>query len=199
MKITAIRATPVNLPLEAPFYWSVGLYPGTSKAIIEVETSEGIVGLGEAPSWDCAEVIRRDIAPKLIGLDPFDIAACERKCVPEWRTVQNTDDAVIVKAFGGVEIALWDIRGKECNRPVYELLGGAVRDEIAFTEYFAFRVKKNGYGGEMSPEAVVDYCLQMREEHGSTMFEGKLSVGDPLLEIKTVKLLREKLGESAMI
>ncbi len=38
MKITAIRATPVNIPLEAPFFWSVGIYPGTSKTIIEVET-----------------------------------------------------------------------------------------------------------------------------------------------------------------
>ena len=63
MKITAIRATPINIPLETPFFWSVGLYPGTSKTIIEVETDEGLVGLGESPSWDCAEVINRHMAP----------------------------------------------------------------------------------------------------------------------------------------
>ena len=57
MKITKVRATPVNIPLEAPFYWSVGTYPGTTKTIIEVETDEGIIGLGESPSGDCAEVI----------------------------------------------------------------------------------------------------------------------------------------------
>jgi glucarate dehydratase len=199
MNITGIRATPVNIPLEAPFFWSVGTYPGTSKTIIEVETDEGIIGLGEAPSWDCAEVINQHMGPRLIGRDPIDIAGCEMQCVPEWRVVQNTDDASVVKAFGGIEMALWDIRGKVWNKPLYELLGGAVRKAIPFTEYFSFRVKKDGCGGEMSPEEISDYCLRMRDEHGSTMFEGKLSVGDPFLEIATVRMLRQKLGQRAMI
>ena len=87
MKITAIRATPVTIPMDIPFFWSVGLYPGTSKTIIEVETDEGIVGLGESPSWDCTEVINKNMAPRLIGQDPIDIAGCEMRCVPEWRVV----------------------------------------------------------------------------------------------------------------
>ena len=199
MKITAIKATPVNIPLEVPFYWSVGLYPGTSKTIIEIQTDEGIIGLGESPSWDCADIINKDLGPRLIGHDPLDIIGCEMKCVPEWVVVQNTDDASVVKAFGGIEIALWDIRGKAWDQPLYKLLGGAVRKEIPFTEYFGFRVEKNGVGGETMPEQVADYCLKMREEHGSTMFEGKLSLGDPYLEIATVKMLRERLGDTDMI
>lgn len=199
MKITAIKATPVNIPMEVPFYWSVGLYPGTSKAIIEIETDEGIIGLGEAPSWDCADLINKSMGPRLIGHDPLDIAGCEMKCLPEWVVVQNTDDASIVKAFGGIEMALWDIRGKAWNQPLYKLLGGAVRKEIPFTEYFAFRIGKNGIGGETTAEQVADYCIKMRETHGSTMFEGKLSMGNPHLEIATVKLLRERLGDTDMI
>ena len=199
MKITSIKATPVNIPMDIPYFWSVGLYPGTSKVVIEVETDEGITGLGEAPSCDCAAVIEKDMGPKLIGRDPFDIAGCEMQCVPEWRVVQNTDDSSVVKAFGGIEIALWDIRGKAWNKPLYELLGGAVRKEIPFTEYFAYRIEQAGRGGETTPEAVADYCLKMKEEHGATMFEGKLSLGDPYLEIATVKKLRETLGERAMI
>ena len=199
MKINAIRATPITIPMDIPFYWSVGIYPGTSKTIIEVETDEGIVGLGESPSWDCAEVINKTMAPRLIGHDPIDITGAELKCVPEWRVVQNTDDASVVKAFGGIEIALWDIRGKAWNKPLYELLGGAVRKQIPFTEYFCYRIEKDGRGGERSPEAVTDYCLRMQDEHGSTYFEGKLTVGDPELEIKTVKMLREQLGDKAMI
>ncbi|GAB4262753.1 MAG: mandelate racemase/muconate lactonizing enzyme family protein [Deferrisomatales bacterium] len=199
MKITAVRATPVNIPLEIPYYWSAGLYPGTSKTVVEVETDEGIVGLGEAPSHDCAEMIERELAPRLVGRDPLDISGCERVCVPEWRVVQNTDDSRVVKAFGGLEIALWDIRGKAWNQPLYQLLGGAVRKEIPFTEYFAFRVEKGGKGGETTPEAVADYCARMAEEHGSTYFEGKLTLGEPDLEIATVKALREKLGDKAML
>ncbi|MDI3325775.1 mandelate racemase/muconate lactonizing enzyme family protein [Pontibacterium granulatum] len=198
MKITAIKATPINIPLEAPFWWTGGYYPGTSKTIIEVETDEGIIGLGEAPSVDVVHAIEA-MGQRLIGLDPLDIAACEAVCVPPWQIVQNTDDSSVVKAFGAIEIALWDIRGKHWDQPLYKLLGGAVRKEIPFTEYFAFRPEVNGKGGEMSPEAVADYCLRMKEEHGSTYFEGKLILGDPQKEIATVKKLRETLGEDAMI
>jgi glucarate dehydratase len=79
VKIANIQATPVNIPLEAPLWWTGGL-----------------AAMGEA----------------LVGKDPLDIAACERVCVPPWQIVQNTDDARVVKAFGAIEIALWDLRGK---------------------------------------------------------------------------------------
>ncbi len=178
MKITKITVTPVNIPLETPFLWTGGYYPGTSKAIVEVETDEGLTGLGEAPSAHLAPAIE-NLASRIVGKDPLDIAEIENVCVPPWQIVQNTDDSSSVTAFGSLEIALWDLRGKVWNQPLYMLLGGAVRKEIPFTEYFAFRVKKDGIGGEMDPQAVADYCVQMKEEHGSTMFEGKLIQGDP--------------------
>ena len=83
MKIQSIKATPVNISLEAPMVWSVGLYPGTSKTIIEVVTDDGLVGIGEAPSWDCSKLIENDLAPRLIGQNPTDITGCESVCVPE--------------------------------------------------------------------------------------------------------------------
>nr|WP_295462208.1 mandelate racemase/muconate lactonizing enzyme family protein [Mesorhizobium sp.] len=193
MKITRIVATPVNIPLEKPLWWTGGHYPGTSKTIVEVETDEGIVGLGEAPSTDVVATITA-MGERLRGCDPIDIAGCESCCVPPWQIVQNTDDSSVVKAFGAIEIALWDIRGKLWDQPLYQLLGGAVRKDIPFTEYFGFRD-----GGETSPTQVSDYCLRMREEHGSTYFEGKLIKGDPALELATVKAMREALGPSAMI
>ena len=198
MKITAIKATPINIPLEVPFWWTGGHYPGTSKTIIEVETDEGIIGLGEAPSIDVVYTIEA-MSKRLIGQNPLDIAACESVSIPPWQIVQNTDDSSVVKAFGAIEIALWDIRGKLFKQPLYQLLGGAVRKEIPFTEYFAFRPKHGCKGGEMSPEAMADYCLKMREEHGSTFFEGKLILGDPQLEVATVRTLRKRLGDSVMI
>jgi glucarate dehydratase len=193
VRITRIRATPINIPLEAPMWWTGGLYPGTSKAIVEVETDEGPVGLGEAPSPDVCDMIV-SIGEALAGRDPLDIVGCERVCVPPWRIVQNTDDARVVKAFGAIEIAPWDLRGKAWGQPLSMLLGGKVRETVAFSEYFGFRERR-----EMTPEAVVDYCLAMRERHGSTIFEGKLIRGDPLLEVETVRRLREALGPSAEI
>jgi glucarate dehydratase len=193
MKITGLTATPVNIPLEKPMWWTGGHYPGTSKTIIDVETDEGLVGLGEAPSVDVVETVRR-MGEVLVGADPLDIAGCENRCVPPWQIVQNTDDSSVVKAFGAIEIALWDLRGKVAGEPLYRLLGGAVRKQIPFTEYFSFRV-----GGEMDPQAVADYCVAMHETHGATMFEGKLILGDPQREIDTVKALRAALGPKAML
>lgn len=199
MKITNIRVTHVNVPFDAPFWWTAGLYGGASKSIIEVETDEGLVGLGEAPWWHFGEVVEQEIAPALIGADPLDLADCQSRCVPPWQITANTGENAASVAFGAVELALWDIRGKAFGMPLYKLLGGAVRKEIPFTEYFSFRPERDGAGGEMSPEAIAEYCLRMREEHGSTFFEGKLILGDPELEIRTVRMLREALGPDAMI
>lgn len=193
MKITGLKATPVNIPLEKPMWWTGGLYPGTSKVIVEVETDEGLIGLGEAPSVDVLASIEA-MGAALRGADPLDIADCEERCVPPWRIVQNTDDSSVVKAFGAIEIALWDLRGKVSGEPLYKLLGGAARKEIPFTEYFSFRD-----GGETRPEEIAEYCLAMREAHGATMFEGKLILGDPRLEIETVKAVRAALGPDAML
>ena len=198
MRITDIRLTPVNIPLELPFLWSAGLYPGTSKVVIEVETDAGIVGLGEAPS-DTLLPALRDARERLLGADPLDIADLEARAVPPWQIVQNTDGSASVAAFGSIEIACWDIRGKAWGEPLHRLLGGAVRTEIPFTEYFAFRSSVDGTRTELRAEDVVEYCLRMREEHGSTLFEGKLIQGDPELEIRTVRMLREALGPEAML
>ena len=147
MKITRIKVTPVNIPFDAPFWWTTGVYPGSSKAVIEVETDEGIVGLGEAPWWHFGEIVAKDLAPRLIGEDPLDIANAESLCVPAAQITANTGEGALQTAFGGLELALWDIRGKAWDQPLYKLLGGAVRKEIPFTEYFSFRPKHEGAGG----------------------------------------------------
>jgi glucarate dehydratase len=199
MKITGVRATPVNIPLRVPFLFSVGTYPGDTKVIIEVLTDEGLVGLGEAPSPECADLINKQLGPALVGLNPLDIQACERACVPDLQVMPNTGDTTIFRSFGGIEIGLWDIRGKAFDQPLYMLLGGAFRKEVPFAEYFAFRQSKDGIGGERTAAEIAEYCARMKDEHGSTMFEGKLQLGDPLLEIGSVKAIREAIGESSLL
>lgn len=199
MKITAIRATPVNLPLETPFAWALGWYPGTSKVIVEVETDDGITGLGECTSVDCAPIINDCMARELAGLDPLDLAACEERVVPEARTLSLTEGNVDVKSFGGIEMALWDLKGKAFGLPLYKLLGGAVRKEIAFAEYFGYRLKTGKVGGEQTPAKVAAYCARMREQHGSTCFEGKCSSDDPVEVVQIIKEVRAALGADAII
>jgi glucarate dehydratase len=199
MKIDRIEATVVNVPLEVPYDWAYGELPGYTRTIVQVFTSDGIVGLGESPGASSARLIAEELAPALTGRDPIDIQGCEAMCMPPWRGVQSIHDWDRIHAWGGLEVALWDIRGKAWNRPLYDLLGGAVRKQIPFTEYFAFRGRWDGKGGEETPEAVADYCLRRHEEHGATFFEGKLSTADPRPSITLIELLRRRLGDGVMI
>ncbi|WP_413991003.1 mandelate racemase/muconate lactonizing enzyme family protein [Labrys okinawensis] len=199
MKITAVRATPVNIPLEAPYLWSYGSLAGFSKTIVEIETDEGLTGIGEAPSHAHAEIINATLAPRLIGRDAIDIASAELICLPSWQGISNNIDYGLVRAFGGIEMALWDLRGKLWNRPLHDLLGGAVRRAIPVTDYFSFREKAGPYGGETTPEEVVDYCLGLKEAHGTTFFEGKFYTADIAPSVRMLQMLREALGPGTML
>ena len=199
MRITSIRATPINNPLEAPYIWVFGELAGFSQTIVEVETSDGIVGLGEAPTPAAARLIDDVLAPRLIGRDPIDIAGAEEACLPFWSGVQSSNDMTRITAFGAVEMALWDIRGKAWNQPLYRLLGGAVRKEIAFADYFSFREDGERVRGETTPEEVAAYCVRLNAEHGTTIFEGKLSDADPARAIRAVELIRTSLGDDVVI
>lgn len=199
MKITGIRATPINLPLEAPYLWSYGTLAGFSKTIVEVETSDGIVGLGEGPSSTNATMIVETLSPRLIGRDPIDIQGAEEVCLPGWRGLGTDVDFALIRAFGAVEMALWDIRGKAWGQAVYKLLGGAHRIAIPFTDYFAFRERREGAGGESTIEAVVDYCMRLHAEHGTSFFEGKCSDIPSDISIALLTALRRALGPAAML
>lgn len=193
MKIARLRATPVLIPLEAPYLWSYGVLDGFSKTIVEVETDDGVTGIGEAPSHACAPLLAA-WGEVLAGRDPLDIAGIERAVLPWWSGVQSVTDFAAIGAFGGLEMALWDLRGRLWNQPVANLLGGIHRREVPFTDYFAFRL-----GRESTVEAVVDYCLGLRDAHGTTFFEGKVSDADLRANIRLVEALRDALGPDAMI
>ena len=74
-------ATPINLMLEAPYIWAFGELDGFSPTIVEVETDDGLIGLGETPSPAAAAIINERLASRLIGRDPIDIAGAERVCL----------------------------------------------------------------------------------------------------------------------
>jgi glucarate dehydratase len=199
MQITKILVHKVNLPLVTGYRWASGVYLGATKGIVEVQTDTGILGWGEVATVEQADLVAHEFAPRLIGVDPSNIDDCCRRCLPEIRTLLNTHDAGLVKAFGGLELALWDIKGKALNVPVYSLLGGPVRREIGFSEYFALRLPSATEPGESTPLDVARYCARMREQHGSRIFEGKVGVLDLDTEIEMVKEVRAAIGPEATL
>lgn len=96
---------------------------------VKIETDEGIVGFGECLP-DKARVqaaMVHDLEQYLIGEDP-------RRIVHHWQAMYRGSfwrgGPALTAAIGGLEMALWDILGKSLGVPVYQLLGGAVRDRI---------------------------------------------------------------------
>jgi glucarate dehydratase len=199
MQITDILVHKVNLPLVTGYRWASGVYLGATKGIVEVRTNEGIIGWGEVATVEQADIVVNEFAPRLRGVDPSNIDDCSRRCLPEIRTLLNTHDSGLVKAYGGLELALWDIKGNALGVPVYSLLGGPVRREIGFSEYFALRLPSATEPGESTPLEVARYCARMREQYGSTIFEGKVGVLDLNTEIEMVKEVRAAIGRDAVL
>ncbi|MEL7012525.1 MAG: mandelate racemase/muconate lactonizing enzyme family protein [Pseudomonadota bacterium] len=198
IKISAVRATPILVPLEAPYIWSYGVLDGFTKTVIEVEKSEGVTGIGEAPSHTAAAIIA-NWQERLTGQDALDLAGLERLVLPSQPFCHSVTDYATRGAWGGVEIALWDLRGKLWDQPVANLLGGIQRRKIPFTDYFAYRLPEGEVAGEASIDAVVAYCVSLKEQFGTTLFEGKVSDPDLGANIALMQALRDALGSDAML
>ena len=126
----------------------------TNLVFVEIRTNVGITGVGEAGIEGKTEAVVgaiNDVKAYLIGKDPTRIEH-------HWQTIYRHSfwrgGVVIGSAISGIEQALWDILGKALNVPVYELLGGTVRDKV--------RLYANGPRGD-SPEAVAESCVELVE------------------------------------
>lgn len=194
MKITDLRATPVNIPFVAPYRFSYGAMASVTKTVVEIDTDEGVTGLGEVADGDrTADVLRQ--RDKLIGLDIRDIHTAERRIVPAMRYTPWGNILAQRRVFGGIEMAMWDARGRAEGASLALLLGGAVRSEIALTEYFSYRFPGADHPGEATPTDIARYCAQMIEQHGSTAFEGKLATVSLDEEIRMVREVRAAIGD----
>ncbi|WP_421725637.1 mandelate racemase/muconate lactonizing enzyme family protein [Bauldia sp.] len=97
---------------------------------VRVETDAGITGLGECVHGGHAAIaLIRDLTPKLIGKDPFAVDALFEE-LRRGLVFEGGFAGALITALTGIEIALWDLKGKALKTPVYELLGGKFRDKI---------------------------------------------------------------------
>jgi len=189
LRITAIRATPISIPMSFVYKWGPGTYDGFSRTLVEVDTSAGITGIGEAGYARDAALIEHLLAPRLIGADPLDLAECERRAIPSFTGMVTGRNFTKLNAYSGIEIALWDIAGKATARSVAQLIGGVVRNEVSFTEYFAIEADK---GNDIA--AVADQCAQAVADHGATGFEGKVGVLPVREELRMLSGIRHAIG-----
>ena len=127
MKITHIETFQLSSPLERPFGWSQNWIDRRSVNLVKVSTDEGIVGWGEGVG---GEIVEGLLAPVLIGQDPTNRIGLWQRM---FHALYNGNNAVGLggSAISAIDTALWDITGKAFGQPIYNLLGGKVRDRVA--------------------------------------------------------------------
>jgi len=136
MKIARITTTPLALAFKEPYHWAGRVDDAAAVVLVEVETDDGLTGVGESVAAFPAEgtvAALQGVAPLFVGEPVFDI----ERLVTKARHLGSFNHMPWYANFvlSGVEMALWDILGQTAGWPVHRLLGGAVRDEV---DYFGF-------------------------------------------------------------
>jgi D-galactarolactone cycloisomerase len=184
----------VAAPVERPFTSSRGwLYKTRGSCIVEIETADGITGWGECygPSAVARAYIDTQFAPRIIGRDAFDVEVI-------WEDLYNRikdygPRGMVTSAMSGIDIALWDIIGKACNRPIHKLIGGAHRTEVTSYATGLYFIDMDRLVEEAVEEAR-DYV-----EQGFTAIKMKIGLGDPKLDIRRVAAVREAIGDGVRL
>jgi L-alanine-DL-glutamate epimerase-like enolase superfamily enzyme len=136
VKIARIQTTPLALAFKEPYHWAGRVDHAAAVVLVEVETDDGLVGIGESVAAFPAEgtvAALQGVAPLFVGQPIFDV----ERLITGARHLGSFNHTPWHANFvlAGLEMALWDILGKAAGWPVYRLLGGAVREEV---DYFGF-------------------------------------------------------------
>ncbi|RJP69456.1 MAG: mandelate racemase/muconate lactonizing enzyme family protein [Candidatus Abyssobacteria bacterium SURF_17] len=181
MKITDVKATVLR----------------THSIFVQVFTDEGITGIGECSPMN-PEVIANfvEVALKavVVNEDPLEVDKLWNKMM--FRTYKLGPQGVQPEAIAGIDIALWDIKGKVTGLPIHTLLGGCYRD--TFLMYASV-----GGGGYLSVSDMVTY-VENYLKRGFKAFKIRMDLGgsnlacqdfDPKKDYEMFKAVKEVLGE----
>src|SRR6476661_2689215 len=194
MKITDIRATTVTVPLEAPLRHANGCHWGRFvRTIVEVETDNGLVGLGEmGGGGESAEAVFRAMKSYLVGHDPAKLEEMRFKIANPTASLYNNRTQILA----ALEFACLDILGKKWDVPVYEILGGKLQSEVPFASYLFFRYAdpRSGKGEVRTPDQLIAHAKELKEKHGFTSHKLKGGVCHPEYELECYRALADELG-----
>lgn len=184
--ITRITHDQVFMPFRHAIEWSAGTRPGITRLVVRVETADGTVGFGETLCLleFIEPVLRKTVAPLAIGEDACDIERLLRKV--EGAGFYHHKRAMVM-ARAAVEMACWDIVGKQAGMPLYRLWGGRFRERVPIVGYI-----QSGDPAQVAAEAA-DYVRR-----GFGTLKVKLGMGEAL-DIDLVRAAREGGGAEVKI
>ena len=177
MRIVRVQVTIVEIPQVwpiAPYRSHIRTSSTTRSAIVRVETDTGLVGWGEHNVNFLPGISARrqeaEASAWLVGRDPLNIIAYHRECPLETRLKS------------GVEMALWDLRGKAAGMPLAELLGGVVRPEVELAACMGIQSYERA--GELARWYVAQGYTTLKAKAGADMEE----------DLEMVRGVREAVG-----
>jgi D-galactarolactone cycloisomerase len=186
MMITAVRTHVLEAALSQPFAYSRAWYDTRTAMVVEIETDEGLIGWGECygPARITAAVVQ-SVAPWLIGHDPLRTEFLWQMIYARLR--DHGQKGAVIQGLSGIDIALWDIKGKHFGVPVHRLLGGPLRSEVQAYATGLYR-RKSG-----------DPLRYLAEEAAGYVADGfkavKLKVGFGVEEdVAVTRAVREAIG-----
>lgn len=189
MRIVDLRATTVAVPIEAPLLHSNGAHWGRFvRTIVEVEADNGLVGLGEmGGGGQSAEAVFRGVRDCLVGHDVFQLEALRFKIANPTASLYNDRTQILA----AIEFACLDLIGQHLGVPVYDLLGGKLRESVPFASYLFFRLPgPGGVPGEVrTPDQLVSYAKELKSAFGFTVHKLKGGVFPPDYELECYRAL----------
>jgi glucarate dehydratase len=206
-RVSRVKVTPVAFA-DPPLLNVVGVHqPHALRAIVELHTADGLIGLGETYADDAHLARLQAVAGDLPGHDPYDLAGL-RLLVSR---VLAAGDGGAGASFGGMldvdsaldtvyspfEVACFDIQGHLAGRPVSDLLGGAVRERVPFSGYLFYKWDAHpghdadAWGEALTPDALVAQARRMVNGWGFGSLKLKGGVLPPDDECTAIEALRE--------
>ena len=193
MKITDIRPTTVTIPLEAPLRHANGCHWGRFvRTIVEVDTDEGITGLGEmGGGGESAEAVFRAMKGYLVGHDPAHLEEMRFLIANPTASLYNNRTQILA----ALEFACLDILGQKWNVPVSEILGGRLQERVPFASYLFFRYpnSRDGFGEVRTVEQLVAHARDLKDRYGFTSHKLKGGVFHPEYELECYRAVAAAL------
>ena len=194
MKIADVRAYPTSFPVppEASVVLGIGRTVKRDAVVVRVTTDGGLVGWGESHHGRApgavAHLVNTTLRQLVLGLDAADVVGVWAR-IYRMQLGSHGMGAGTSIAMSGIDMALWDIRGKATGWPLYRLLGGASRPIPAYAGGVSL--------GWQEPAALVDEA----RVHVAAGFRAvKLRLGDtPARDLERVAAVRQALGPDLVI
>ncbi len=224
MRITRMNLHPIAVA-DPPLRSSYGLHaPFALRTIVELVSDAGLIGFSETYGGDGPLAGLEAIRSRVEGMDPFRLAGLWADLAADAEMPTPADGASAspggrsqtwlvpgenpldrhTRTFAAIEIACLDLIGKAVGKPVCDVIGGRVRDEVSFSAYLFYKHGGGGgvgddrredeYGEVLHPAAAVRECRQMIAQYGFREIKLKGGVLDPEVEIATIRALRQEFG-----